>query len=196
MNKFLIFLFVFSMFAFKSFADQPYFLVEINCYPKSEYFEIRYFETHNLEMNNNKNENNLYNLSAYLKDKKTISDKCKINKQRIITYELKPLGNLDWKNCYFSDAFFSINLKGEKEYELIKDLRFSNQQLDEKCSEGFGNREGSRVTNFQYFAKDNYFTLTTREEVEKGIMKIKERTIFIDSPYNSDANKLPLNSLN
>ena len=60
MNKSLIFLFVFSMFAFKSFADQPYFLVEINCYPKSEYFEIRYFETHNLEMYNNKNENNLY----------------------------------------------------------------------------------------------------------------------------------------
>ena len=105
MIKFFIFLFLFTIISLKSFADQGYYLVEINCYPKSGYFEIRYYETHNLNMHTQgiMDENNLYDLSAYLQNEKNISGTCKmksneyVETKHSISYQLKPFGNIKYK---------------------------------------------------------------------------------------------------
>ena len=201
MIKFFIFLFLFTTISLKSFADQGYYLVEINCYPKSGYFEIRYYETFNLNMHTQgiMDENNLYDLSAYLQNEKNISGTCKMKSNKYvetkhsISYELKPFGNLKYKTgiCMFTDASLSITYEDKKEEKkLIDELTFSNQKIDEGCSHGFGPKSGSGITNFKYIATSKYFTLLLREELERGIMKIREKTFFIDKatlPINKDS---------
>ncbi len=87
-------------------------------------------------------------------------------------------------------AFPLLTKTKNEEKKLIDELTFSNQKINEGCSHGFGPKSGSGITNFKYIATSKYFTLLLREELERGIMKIKEKTFFIDKtalPINKDS---------
>ena len=181
------------------FADQGYNLVQVNCYPNSGYFELRYFETWNLNMHTQdiSNEDNLYSLTDHQKKYfKKIKGECTfkkndyVKKKHSIVYKIEPFCTYKYPNgtCGTADAKFSITYEdGDVNKSLIDKGQFCLLNDHTKC--GFGERNGSRITNVEYLAKDTYFTIVYRKELETGVMKIIRKTIFIDD--SSDKEKYP-----
>ena len=187
--KTLLTLFV-LLFSSSVFADQGYNLVQVNCYPNSGYFELRYFETSNLNMHTQDifNEENLYSLTDHQKnDFKKIKGECSfkkndyVKKNHSIVYIIEPFCSYKYPNgtCGSADAIFSITYKDrDVNKSLIDKGQFCLLNDHTKC--GFGERNGSRITNVEYLAKDTYFKIVYRKELETGVMKIITKTIFID----------------
>ena len=82
--KFLLVIFFSFFWSNSSFADQPYNLVQINCYEKSGYFELRKINTQNLNMWEILEDENLINLQH----SESVTKKCVLPKQRFVKEQI------------------------------------------------------------------------------------------------------------
>ena len=192
MKKLLLLIFFSLFWSNSSFADQPYNLVQINCYEKSGYFELRKINTQNLNMWEILEDENLINLQHY----ESVTKKCVLPKQRFVKEQITIMVTIypycrfknEWK-CLEKDAEFDIwyiNEKGKNHF--IKKGRF---EIGEVVPD---NRKS--ITQIEFLPKDLYFTVHFEENTNPGyIMKKilqKEETIFLPESFSPDDYEYPL----
>ena len=192
MKKLLLIIFFSLFWLNSSFADQPYSLVQINCYEKSGYFELRKINTQNLNMWKISEDENLINLLH----SESVTKKCVFPKDRFVDEQITIMVSInpycrfknEWK-CLVKDAEFDIwyiNEKGKNHF--IEKGKFEIGDV------GTGNRKS--ITQIEYLPKDLYFVIHFEENTNPGyIMKKilqKEKTIFLPESFSPDEYEYPL----
>ena len=192
MKKLLLIIFFSLFWSNSSFADQPYSLVQINCYEKSGYFELRKINTQNLNMWEISEDENLINLLH----SESVTKKCVFPKDRFVDEQITIMVSINpycrFKNefkCLVKDAEFDIwyiNEKGKNHF--IKKGRFEIGN--------FGTDNRKSITQIEYLPADLYFVIHFEENTNSGYMikKIlqKEKTVFLPESFFPDDYEYPL----
>ena len=192
MKKLLLLIFFSLFWSNNSFADQPYSLVQINCYEKSGYFELRKINTQNLNMWEISEDENLINLLH----SESVTKKCVFPKDRFVDEQITIMVSINpycwFKNefkCLVKDAEFDIwyiNEKGKNHF--IKKGRFEIGN--------FGTDNRKSITQIEYLPADLYFVIHFEENTNSGYMikKIlqKEKTVFLPESFSPDDYEYPL----
>ena len=195
MKKLLLLIFFSLFWSNSSFADQPYNLVQINCYEKSGYFELRKIGTWNLNMWEISEDENLINLQH----SESVTKECAFPKRTFVEKKITIMVTIhpycriknEWK-CLEKDAEFDIWYIDEKgKNQFIDKGKFTIGE-DEPASR-------KRITKIEYLPKDKYFVIhfeenTTPGDIMKKFLK-KEISIFLPgSPFANQEYKYPLTS--
>ena len=174
-----------------SFADQPYRLVQINCYEKSGYFELRNIRTENLNMWDIAEDENLINL----RNSESVTKECVFPKRTFVKEQITvmvtihPYCRNNELKCLETEAEFDIWYIDEKgKNQFIDKGKFAIGE-DEPTSR-------KRITKIEFIPKDKYFVIHFEENtppggVTKKFLK-KEVAIFLPGGFSKPKYKLPL----
>lgn len=192
MKKLLAIIFFSLFWSNASFADQGYSLVQINCYEKPGYFELRKINTWNLNMWDIAEDENLINLQH----SESVTKECVLPKRTFVDEQITIMVTIhpycriknEWK-CLEKDAEFDIWYIDEKgKNQFIDKGKFTIGE-DEPASR-------KRITQIEFLPKDLYFTVHFEENTNPGyIMKKilqKEETIFLPESFSPDDYEYPL----
>ena len=192
MKKLLLLIFFSLFWSNSSFADQPYNLIQINCYEKSGYFELRKINTQNLNMWEILEDENLINLEH----SEGVTKKCVFPKDRFVKEQITIMVTIypycriknEW-NCQEKDAEFDIwyiNEKGKNHF--IEKGKF---EIGEVVPD---NRKS--ITQIEFLPKDLYFTIYFEENTNPGYIMKKilqnKETIFLPESSFPDDYEYPL----
>ena len=174
-----------------SFADQPYSLVQINCYEKSGYFELRNIRTHNLNMWDIAEDENLINL----RNSESVTKECVFPKRTFVKEQITvmvtihPYCRNNELKCLETEAEFDIWYIDEKgKNQFIDKGKFAIGE-DEPTSR-------KRITKIEFIPADKYFVIHFEENtppggITKKFLK-KEVAIFLPDGSFKPKYKLPL----
>jgi hypothetical protein len=192
MRKFLLLIFFSLFWSNVSFADQVYSLIQVNCYEKSGYFELRKIGTQNLNMWEISEDENLINLEH----SESVTKKCVFPKDRFVDEQITIMVAInpyckiknEW-NCLEKDAEFDIwYIDGKGKHQFIEKGKFAigDDKPDSR----------KRITQIEYLPKDLYFVIHFEENTAPGdIMKKflkKEIAIFLPDSFFSSDYKYPI----
>ena len=190
MKKYLLIILFTLFWSNSSFADQWYSLVQINCYEKSGYFELRKIGTWNLNMWEVAEDENLVNLQH----SKNVTKKCVIPKRTFVDEQftievaIRPycINMNDYNKCLESDAEFDI-------WHIDK---IGKKKFIDKGKFAFNEKRPSKnISRIEFLPKDNYFTIffEKEESIGQGPTKVDSVTIFMPgTPFANSEQKLPL----
>jgi len=175
-----------------SFADVGYSLIQVNCYEKSGYFELRKIGTQNLNMWEISEDENLINLEH----SESVTKKCVFPKDRFVDEQITIMVAInpyckiknEWK-CLEKDAEFDIwyiDKKGKHQFIEKGKFAIGDDKPDSR----------KRITQIEYLPKDLYFVIHFEENKSHGdIMKKflkKEIAIFLPDSFFSSDYKYPI----
>ena len=174
-----------------SFADQPYSLIQINCYEKSGYFELRNIRTHNLNMWDISEDENLINL----RNSESVTKECVLPKRTFVKEQITvmvtihPYCRNNELKCLETEAEFDIWYIDEKgKNQLIDKGKFAIGE-DEPASR-------KRISKIEFIPASKYFVIYFEENtspvgITKKFLK-KEVAIFLPDGSFKPKYKLPL----
>jgi hypothetical protein len=188
MKKLLLLIFFSLFWSNNSFADQWFDLIQINCYEKSGYFELRKIGTWNLNMWEVAEDENLVNLQH----SKNVTKKCVIPKRKFVDEQfaievaIRPYcRNMNYK-CLESDAEFDI-------WHIDK---IGKKKFIDKGKFAFNEKRPSKnISRIEFLPKDNYFTIFFEkiDNIGQGPTEVDNVTIFMPDTYHANPDqKLPL----
>jgi hypothetical protein len=204
MKKFVLFFLLNLVYSNISIADTPYNLIQINCYEKSGYFELRRFDSQNLNMYQVSEDGNLISLFGENKEYESITKECVFPKWKFVENQITVIVTI-YPFCKI--PYKGIPFEGSDKKCTYLDAKFDIQYVDEKGKKKFIEKgqfliddelTTRRIRKIEFLPKDLYFVIHFEENTNPGYIleKIvkKEVTIFLpDSSFPSDY-KYPLTS--
>ena len=185
MKKLLVILFLSLLWSNISFADTRYNLIQINCYEKTGYFELRKFQSWNLNMYKILEDKNLISLFGDIGEYKSISKKCELPKRKFVKKDTAILIDI---YPYCRSPYKGVAYEGSEKRCNEVDAKFDIWHVDENGKKLFIEKGKfwlteepgtKRISNIEYIAKDQYFTVHFKETISSSTNKSKEQTYYM-----------------
>ena len=161
-----------------SLADTRYNLIQINCYEKTGYFELRKFQSWNLNMFKILEDKNLISLYGDIGEYKSIS-----KKDATILIDIHP---------YCRSPYKGVAYEGSEKRCNEVDAKFDIWHVDENGKKLFIEKGKfwlteepgtKRISNIEYIAKDQYFTVHFKETFASSINQSEQTYFMRDYKY-------------
>lgn len=193
MKKILLLIFFSLLWSNASVADTPYNLIQINCYEKSGYFELRRFDSQNLNMYQVSEDGNLISLFGENKEYESITKECVFPKWKFVDNQINVIVTI-YPFCKI--PYKGIPYEGSDKKCTYIDAKFDIQYVDEKGKKKFIEKgqfliddelTTRRIRKIEFLPKDLYFVIHFEENKNPGdiLEKIVKKEVAIFLPGSS-----------
>lgn len=193
MKKILLLIFFSLLWSNGSVADTPYNLIQINCYEKSGFFELRRFDSQNLNMYQVSEDENLISLFGENKEYESITRECVFPKRKFVDNQINVIVTI-YPFCKI--PYKGIPYEGSDKKCTYLDAKFDIQYVDEKGKKKFIEKgqfliddelTTRRIKKIEFLPKDLYFVIHFEENTNPGdiLEKIVKKEVAIFLPGSS-----------